>query len=365
MKKALDLSGYRDGKLCGEYIREIKRIMPRRQLSFMEVCGTHTQAIFRYGLRDLLPENIRLISGPGCPVCVTPNERIDRIIAYGRGKNNLIATFGDMFRVPGSTTSLEKEKAAGADISIFYSPAESIETAAKNPTRAVILVGVGFETTVPAVAATLLEARKLKLKNWFLFSAHKIVPPAMRALLESGDVGLDGFICPGHVSAIIGSKPYEFIAKDYGKPCVITGFEPVDVLRGIYLLVKQCAEGKSAVEIEYSRIVKPEGNPKALKMIDEVFEVTDSDWRGIGVIPLSGLKIRGKYARFDVEKMMPLEKIEKTRENKGCICGLVLKGVKTPMSCGLFGKACVPEHPVGACMVSSEGTCAAYYKYGR
>lgn len=357
-------AAYRRKDICVYYSEKIKELAGSREFKFMEVCGTHTQAFFKFGLKSLLPENIRLISGPGCPVCVTPNERIDTIIAYGRDKGNIIATFGDLFRVPGSRSSFEKEKAAGADIRIVYSPLESVDIALQRPEKRVIFFGIGFETTAPSIAATLLSAKKKKAGNWFLFCANKVVPGALELLASSRNLSLDGFMCPGHVSAIIGVKPYHPIAEKYGIPCVITGFEPVDIFEGIYMLVKQAVEKKSVVEIQYSRVVRKEGNRKAIEYINEVFVNTDSDWRGLGRIKKSGLKIKDKYGDFDIEKLLKV-KIEKPLEPKGCICGEVLKGTKTPLECGLFAGVCRPENPVGACMVSSEGTCSAYYKYER
>jgi len=331
----------------------------------MEVCGTHTTAIFRAGIRELLPKNVNLISGPGCPVCVTPNEYMDKAIAYARHPGIIITTFGDMYRVPGSSSSLEKEKLNNTDVRIIYSPQETLDISKANPDKKVIFLSVGFETTTPTIAVTLFEAKRQKLKNWFIFAGNKLIPPAMKILVNSeNSLNIDGFICPGHVSAIIGAKPYEFIAKKHKIPCVITGFEPVDILEGIYMLLKQVKERRSEVEIQYRRAVRPEGNPKAVKIMYNVFEITGSNWRGIGNIPDSGLKVKEEYGNFDIERNLQVT-VERAKEPKGCICGEILCGRKIPTDCSLFGKKCTPENPVGACMVSSEGTCAAYYKYSQ
>jgi hydrogenase expression/formation protein HypD len=334
-----------------------------REIVLMEVCGTHTMSISRSGLRRLLPENIRLLSGPGCPVCVTPNYYLDKAIAYARKKDVLLTTFGDMIKVPGSSSSLEKEKGERANIFVVYSPLDALKIAQNNPEKKIIFLGVGFETTAPTLAATLQIARRKKIQNFLIFSGHKLIPPAMEALLKDQELHLDGFICPGHVSTIIGSKPYEFIARDYHIPCVIAGFEPLDVVQAIFMSVQEIVEKRPPqVQIQYSRLVKEEGNKKALELMEEVFETEKSNWRGLGDIPGSGLKIKENFFAFDAEVNLPVE-AEKTRENKACICGAILRGVKTPLDCSLFKKECRPENPVGACMVSSEGTCAAYFKY--
>lgn len=327
----------------------------------MEVCGTHTVAIFRNGIKKMLPPNINLISGPGCPVCVTPIRNIDEIIALSRDNDFIITTFGDMIRVPGSTANLEKEKANGADIRIVYSTLDALEVARNNSSKKVVFMGVGFETTSPTIAGAILKAEKEKIDNFFVLSVAKVIPPAMQALLESGEVDIDGFICPGHVSAIIGSRPYDFIAYQYGIPSVVGGFEPLDILQAIFMLIKQIEENKAEIEIQYQRVVKPEGNKIALEKVSRVFKVVDSEWRGIGKIPLSGLEIKEEYRQFNARKFnVP---VEKTKEFTGCRCGEVLRGIITPSECSLFREVCTPEDPKGACMVSSEGTCAAYYKY--
>jgi hydrogenase expression/formation protein HypD len=333
------------------------------KISLMEVCGTHTHSIFRSGIMSLLSDQIEHLSGPGCPVCVTPNEYIDRAIAYSHLPDVIITTFGDMIKVPGSSSSLEKEKANGGKIKIVYSPLESLEIVRKNPGKKVVFLGVGFETTAPLVASTILQAHDDKIENFFVLSGHKLIPPAMSALLESGAVKIDGFICPGHVSAIIGETPYQPIVEKYGVPSVIIGFEPIDLLEGIEMLVRQIVEKeKSKVENQYKRVVRREGNEKALSLMNKVFDLKDSEWRGLGLLPKSGLSIKKTYSRFDAERQIKVE-VEKTKNHPKCICGKVLCGTKKPFECELYGKLCNPENPIGPCMVSSEGTCAAYYKF--
>lgn len=362
----LNTDKYSDKKIVKQLAEKISSCTKglKGKLCFMEVCGTHTHAFFRHGINSMLPENIKLISGPGCPVCVTPIRYMDKAIYYSSQKNYIIVTFGDLFRVPGTKSSLEKEKSKGADIRIIYSPLENIKIAESNRDKKIVFLGVGFETTAPTIAATLLEIEKKKLDNWFLLPGNKLIPPAMKTLVDSKYFRIDGFMCPGHVSAIIGSKPYGFISKQYAIPCVITGFEPLDILQGIYMLVNQHIHNRPEVQIQYSRIVRKEGNPKATRLMYKVFEICDSLWRGIGNIPQSGLKLNNKYSRFDIEKSSGIANLEPSKETKGCICGEILCGVKTPFDCKLFRKTCTPENPIGACMVSSEGTCSAYYKYG-
>ena len=333
-------------------------------MTFMEVCGTHTMAIHRHGIKKILPTNIRLISGPGCPVCVTANAYIDRAVAYSSLDNVSICTFGDMMRVPGSSSSLDRERARGSDIRIVYSPLDAVSIAEENPDQSVIFLGIGFETTAPTVAAAIQTAQQRKIANFFVSCAHKTMPNAMAALVGDGEIDLDGFICPAHVSTIIGSKPYEFLAQVYSKACVITGFEPIDVLQGLLMLVEQLVSNQPRVEIQYRRVVKVDGNQKALILLDKVFEPCDDVWRGLGKIPNSGLKIRDEFSAHNSEKNIVV-KVEKTIEPKGCICGLILQGKKLPSDCKLFAKTCTPQNPIGACMVSSEGTCAAHYKYSR
>lgn len=335
-----------------------------RVISFMEVCGTHTMSIYQYGLRSLLPPEIRLISGPGCPVCVTPNSYLDRAIACCRLPGVTIATFGDMLRVPGSDSSLMEERARGADIRIVYSPLDAVKMAIANPEKKIIFLGVGFETTAPTIAGSIITARQKGVSNFSVLASHKTMPAPMAALAGDPELLIDGFICPAHVSAITGSAAYEPLASIHKRPCVITGFEPADILHGVSMLAAQFLAGESRVEIQYSRAVRREGNPKALAIMDELFEPCDAEWRGLGTIPGSGLKIRESFAEFDAERTLRPE-VEPSREPAGCRCGDVLKGKLAPFDCPLFAGRCTPESPVGACMVSTEGTCAAAYKYGR
>ncbi len=349
-------------RLADFFRGEIARLATR-PVRLMEVCGTHTVAIFKAGIRQLLPPEVELVSGPGCPVCVTPNEYLDTAVAYSRQKDVIITTFGDMLRVPGSSSSLAAELAAGADIRIVYSPLDSLGIAAADPAKKVIFLAVGFETTAPTAAATVLAAEQAGLDNFYVLSAHKLVPPALRALLTAGEVQVDGLLLPGHVSAIIGEEPYGFLAREYGVPAVITGFDPLDILGAVYLLVKRIAAGEAALDNEYRRVVPPEGNPAARAVLDSVYGEADAAWRGIGVIPGSGLAVKAAYRRFDALAALPVT-VEETKDHPGCRCGEVLRGVARPADCPLFGAACTPERPVGSCMVSVEGTCAAWYKYG-
>ncbi len=328
----------------------------------MEVCGTHTVAIFRHGIRSLLPEGLRLLSGPGCPVCVTSIKDIDTAIAIAKKDGAILTTFGDMMRVPGGKQSLMEVRAEGADIRIVYSPLDSLKIARENKDKKVVFFSAGFETTSPSTAATVSEAERMGIPNFYLYSVHKVVPPALEALLLSEDVRIDGFILPGHVSTIIGTSPYKFIPEKYLIPCAVTGFEANDILSGIAMLLKQMIEGKVSVEVEYKSVVKEEGNPKAIRFIDDFFEISDSYWRGIGMIPGSGLRLRDRWQHRNAEVVFDLE-VPDIAEPKGCMCGLVLRGIKMPSECPLFAKVCNPDKPVGACMVSSEGSCAAYYRY--
>ncbi|MBI9037414.1 MAG: hydrogenase formation protein HypD [Bacteroidales bacterium] len=351
---------YRDKEIVKRIVANIKKIS-KKEIFLMEVCGGHTMAIHKFGIPSLLPKNIKLLSGPGCPVCVSSRKFIDQSISYSRLPDVIITTYGDLIRVPGSTSSLNKEKAKGADIRIVYSVLDALTMAQNNQDKKVVFLGIGFETTAPSSAVAIFNANKLNLKNFSLFSSHKVMPPAMKALINEG-VKIDGYIAPGHVSTITGSAIYKDIAEKYHAACVVAGFEPVDLLQSIYMLVKQIETNDYKVEIEYKRVVKPEGNLKALKMLDEIFYLRDDWWRGLGILPKSGLGIREEYARFDAEKVFNVE-VEETREDKGCICGEILKGLKTPKDCKLFGKACTPGDPVGACMVSNEGSCYAFYRY--
>lgn len=353
---------YRNRDIVLEIAKKIKEISTK-PINLMEVCGGHTMAIQKFGIPHLLPKTVRLLSGPGCPVCVSSRKFIDHAVALSRLPEVIITTFGDLIRVPGSSTSLDLEKAAGADIRMVYSVLEALEIAEKNPNNKIVFLGIGFETTTPGSAAGIIKAHRDGLKNFFLLSAHKIMPPAMGALIDEG-VNIDGYIGPGHVSTIAGTEMYRDIAEKYKLGVAIAGFEPIDLLQAIYMLVQQFENDDPKVEIAYRRVVKPEGNPKARAMVDEVFEPRDDWWRGLGILEKSGLALKPKYAELDAEKMLPAE-IEETIEPKGCICGEVLKGLKKPKDCKLFGKACTPQNPVGACMVSSEGSCHAYYRYNR
>lgn len=351
---------YRDKAKVLTLVEQISQLS-KHPMRIMEVCGGHTMAIQRFGIPALLPPTIELVSGPGCPVCVTSRAYIDQAIAYSRLPHVIIATYGDLIRVPGSTSTLDREKAAGADIRIVYSILDALEIAKHNRRKKVVFLGIGFETTSPGSAAGILKAEMAGLFNFSVYSAHKIMPPPMAALIDAG-VNIQGYLGPGHVSTITGSHIYDFIADKYGLGVVISGFEPVDILQSVLMLVKQFESRRPAVEIQYARAVKPEGNTKALAMLDEVFELADDWWRGLGVLPRSGMKIRDKYDRFNAEKQLEVE-VEPTREDRGCICGTVLKGLAKPADCKLFGKACTPSDPVGACMVSNEGACAAYFRY--
>ena len=333
-----------------------------RDVNLMEVCGTHTMTAFRSGLRQLLPRTVRLISGPGCPVCVTDTNYLDAAISLCRKPEVMVATFGDLMRVPGSESSLENERASGADVRVVYSPTDAVLLARENPGRKIVFLGVGFETTAPTVAASIVAASTTGLKNFFVLAAHKTMPQAMAALLQDQRMRIDGFICPGNVTVITGAAIYRFICEQYRIPCVVTGFEPVDMLKGTALLLAQIADGRAEVEIEYSRSVNDRGNPIAQKILAEVFEECDAGWRGLGMIPRSGLMIRAKYAAFDAGAALGVQ-FEPAQPHPGCRCGDVLRGLITPPECKLFGTACTPTNPFGPCMVSSEGTCAAYYKY--
>lgn len=358
-------SEYRDPKLAKALVDTIADDLAGYQgeMSLMEVCGTHTMSIYQHGIRALLPDRIRLVSGPGCPVCVTPLGYIDRAVALARQTETIIVTFGDMVRVPGSSSSLLREKAIGADIRVVYSPLDALKLAQTSSAKRVIFLGVGFETTAPAIAGSILEAERLGLKNYYVLCTHKTMPAPMAALTSDPELQVDGYLCPPHVSAVIGADAYRPLAEQHHVPCVVTGFEPLDVLRGIQLLARQVMTGRAEVENEYHRIVKPQGNRKAQQLLQRVFDVCDAEWRGIGQIPGSGLKIREEFARFDAEQQLSVE-VEAPKEHNGCLCGEILKGKMTPKDCPLFRKECTPESPVGACMVSSEGTCAAAYKYG-
>ncbi len=344
-------------------IKKIKQKAPRN-LRFMEVCGTHTVNMFRYGIREAIAPEVNFISGPGCPVCVTPTSEIDKAIWLSQQKGVIIATYGDMIRVPGSNgNSLRKAIARGATVKIVYAATDSIEIAKHNPDKEVVFLGVGFETTAPATAVLAKEVVQKGIKNLSIVVMHKVIPPVMQMLLEDKDIAIDGFLCPGHVSVVIGEKPYHFIPERYHKPAVIGGFKASEILYAIYRMVSQIAEGTPAVENAYRYVVKKEGNKEAQAVLKEVFQTTDVQWRGIGTIPMSGMQLKGDFTHIDAEKRFQIPKLE-SKDPPGCRCGDVLKGIIEPYQCPLFGKACTPLEPVGPCMVSTEGSCAAYYKYG-
>jgi len=355
---------FRNKNLIKKTAQRIRDAIPAYDINIMEVCGTHTQSFYRFGLHKLLPQNLRLISGPGCPVCVSPPEYIDSAIELAKDRDKIILTFGDMLRVPGSNSSLEKERAQGANVGVVYSALDSLKIAKMNPSQKIIFLAVGFETTAPTIALSIMAAQKEKLKNLTFFSALKLIPPAMKHLVKDRRLNLSGFLCPGHVSSIIGTKPYEYIPKKYAIPCCVAGFEPLDILEGIYMLLKQIAKHKPTVANQYVRVVKKQGNLRARKVTRDVFRVADALWRGLGKIPNSGLKIKDEFSRFDAEKIFCIKaKAQGERRKEQCRCADVLKGLISPLDCPLFSKACTPDNPIGPCMVSSEGACNAYYKY--
>jgi len=355
------LYNYSDAGISKELLKKIQKVCSSK-IRLMEVCGTHTVSILKNGIKGLLPEAISLISGPGCPVCVTSTYEIDSFIALARQKNVILTAFGDLARVPGTKSSLSEEAARGFDIRYVYSPADAIEIAQKNPEKKVIFAGVGFETTAPLVASTILSAQKLALDNYYVFSAHKLMPPALFALMSMGKTKIDGFLLPGHVAAITGKQAYLPFFNQYHIPCIISGFEPVDILHGILELVKQIEFGTPMLENGYNRIVSFNGNKRALEIMHQVFETRDVVWRGLGMIPGSGLRIKNEFAHRDAAKVFSL-KVEKTEINNGCICGEIITGNKIPSDCPLYKKTCTPLHPIGPCMVSGEGTCGAYFRY--
>jgi len=335
-----------------------------RPLQIMEVCGGHTHAIFRYGIESMLPDAIELIHGPGCPVCVLPMGRVDDCVALSELPNVIFTTFGDAMRVPGSKKSLLQAKSEGCDVRMVYSPLDSLKLAKENPDKEVIFFALGFETTMPSTAMTVLQAEREGVKNFSLFCNHITIIPTVKAILDSPELTLDGFLGPGHVSMVIGNSPYNFIAEQYGKPLVVAGFEPLDVLHAIWMVLKQMDEGRSVVENQYSRVVPEDGNAVALDAIGRVFELREFfEWRGLGSIDHSGVRMREEYALYDAEKKFVIKSI-KIADPKSCQCGEVLKGVIKPWECKVFGGACTPETPLGALMVSSEGACAAYYQFG-
>jgi len=362
---------FRDPAKARSLVAEIRGLIPRiprpdaRPLQIMEVCGGHTHAIFRYGIQQMLPEEVEFVHGPGCPVCVLPMGRVDDCVAIAERPEVIFTTFGDAMRVPGSRKSLLKAKAEGADVRMVYSPLDALAIARKNQNREVVFFGLGFETTMPSTAMTLIQARRAGQTNFSLFCNHITIIPTIKAILDSADLQLDGFIGPGHVSMVIGTRGYEFIARDYHKPITVAGFEPLDVLQSLWMVLRQLAEGRCEVENQYGRIVPEAGNARALAAVDEVYELRPFfEWRGLGSIDHSGVRIRDAYAAFDAERKFSVPNVV-VADPKACQCGEVLKGVIKPHECKVFGTACTPEMPLGSLMVSSEGACAAYYSYGR
>ena len=353
---------YRNPEIGRKLLSRIRQ-RSTRPVRLMEFCGGHTVSIAKHGIRQLLPETVEMLSGPGCPVCVTANSDLDKAIALSRLPDVIITTFGDMVKVPASRSSLQQVRAESGDVRVVYSTQDALDIARDNPLKSIVFIAIGFETTAPTVAASVLQAEEQGIDNFFVLSQHKLCPPVMRTLLDSGEVELDGIICPGHVSAVIGTRPYEFIPRDYGVACVVSGFEPLDIIHCVDMLVAQIENSEPQVEIAYRRGVRPEGNPVALELLHRVFEVCDGNWRGIGVVPDSGLRLRSEYQQYDAEHVFEIEPGEPV-EPRGCICGDILRGVKIPSECSLFRVVCNPENPIGPCMVSSEGSCAAYYQYG-
>jgi hydrogenase expression/formation protein HypD len=363
------LHEFRDPQKAEALLTQIRQLTialaPTHPLKIMEICGGHTHAIFKSGLESLLPAEIELVHGPGCPVCIMPKGRLDEAIALAENPQVILTTFGDAMRVPGSKHSLLQAKALGADIRLVYSPLDVLKLAKANPNQEIVFFAIGFETTAPSTALTVLQAEKEGVKNFSLFCNHVLVIPALEALLSNPDLQLDGFVGPGHVSTIIGTTPYQIIAQKYHKPLVISGFEPLDILQSVWMVLQQLATHRCQIENQYTRLVQDQGNTIALAAMNQVFEVRESfEWRGLGEIPQSGLKMRPRYADFDAEAKFSVPHLSIT-DHRACQCGEILKGVLNPWECKVFGTACTPETPIGACMVSSEGACAAYYKYGR
>ena len=356
---------FRNGNLARRMATEITNISKGQKFKFMEVCGGHTHTIFKHGIEDILPENIELIHGPGCPVCVLPMGRIDDAIAIAKTEGTIFTTFGDMMRVPGSQGSLLDAKAAGADVRFIYSPLDALKIARQNPKKEVVFFAIGFETTAPSTAVTLLQAKNEDIHNFSVFCNHVTIIPTIKAILDSPDLRLDGFIGPGHVSMVIGLRTYQFIARDYQKPVVISGFEPLDIIQSILMLLKQYQTGKVVVENQYKRVVRPEGNLKSLEVMTQTMELRPYfEWRGLGFITHSALKIRSDFVQWEAEERFEVPGLQ-VADPKACQCGEVLKGVIKPWECKVFGTACTPETPIGSCMVSPEGACAAYFNYGR
>ncbi len=357
---------YRDAEKARALAAKIAALCePGRHYKFMEVCGGHTHTIYKHGLEDYLPESVSLVHGPGCPVCVIPMGRVDDAIALAEQPDVIMTSFGDMMRVPGGRGSFFDSSAAGTDIRMVYSPLDALKIARRNPDKHVIFMAIGFETTAPSTAMTVLRAAAEGIENFSIFCNHVTLIPPIKAILDSPDLRLDGFIGPGHVSTVIGCRPFEFIASEYGKPLVTAGFEPLDILQSVYMLLEQLAQGRCEVENQYSRVVPWDGNTVALRAVGEVMELRPFfEWRGLGFISHSALRVRERYAAFDAERHFELPGV-RVADPKACQCGEVLKGVLKPWECKVFGTACTPETPIGTCMVSSEGACAAYYNFGR
>ncbi len=357
---------YRDPVAARRVLSTISELATTgRHFKFMEVCGGHTHTIYRHGIEHVLPANVELVHGPGCPVCVIPMGRIDDAIAVAETPGVIFTSFGDMMRVPGGNGTLLEAKARGADVRFVYSPLDALKIAVQEPDRQVVFFAVGFETTAPSTAVTLVKARDDAVMNFSVFSNHVTIVPPIKAILESPDLRLDGFLGPGHVSTVVGNHPYRFVTQEYGKPLVTAGFEPLDILQAIAMLLAQINEGRCEVENQYTRIVRDEGNPRALRFLAEVFELRPHfEWRGLGFIAQSALKLRDEFAPWDAELRFAVPGV-RVADPKACQCGEVLKGVIKPWECKVFGTACTPETPIGTCMVSSEGACAAYYNFGR
>jgi len=349
-----------------EIIQNINQMIkknPRRNIVLMEVCGTHTVSIFKHGIRNMLPENIKLVSGPGCPVCVTPAEYLDQAIDLAKGKDVIICTFGDMVRVPGTKETLEDARIQGAEIRIVYSPLDCLDIAQKNLSKRIVFLAVGFETTAPVVALAIKHAEDMGIKNFFILSGLKTIFPAIRKVFNYQDSNIDGLICPGHVTSITGERAYDFIPVNFGIPCVIAGFEAMDILKAVEILISKVLFGNAGVWNAYKRAGTVEGNQKAIDLISEVFEPANDSWRGFGEIADSGLRLADEYKIFDIREILGVD-IPKWTGDSGCLCGDIIRGIKEPFECNLFGKACTPHNPKGPCMVSTEGTCAAYFKFG-
>ena len=355
---------FRNKNLIKKTVDEIIDIAPKDNIRIMEVCGTHTQNFCRFALGNLLPSSIRFIAGPGCPVCVSDQNYIDKAIALAKLKDTIILSFGDMLRVPGNASSLEKQRAQGRDVRILYSCWDAIKIAQANPKKKVIFLAVGFETTAPTIALTILAGKKENLQNLYFLSSLKLIPAAMRYLAEDKKLKLNAFLCPGHVSSVIGTKPYEFIPRSYKISCCVAGFEPLDILEGIYLVLRQIRLKKPAVVNQYTRAVTKDGNPKARKIISQVFKIEDACWRGLGKIPQSGLNLKDAFIKFNAEEAFKIKPVAcDLRPLTRCRCGDILKGLISPQDCPLFARLCRPDTPVGPCMVSNEGACNAYYRY--